>query len=79
MPGRERRITAGAGPGGRAVYFGVLVESFPNGFDRKERAWICAGYAHAVFRRARSGTKWITSRRLSAALIRWSILSECPV
>ena len=27
----------------------------------------------ADFRRARSGTKWISSRRLRAVLIRWSI------
>lgn len=48
----------------------------PPGLGRADT--VCASYAYAVFRRARSGTKWISIRRLSAALIRWSILSECP-
>ena len=34
--------------------------------------------SYAIPRRPRSGTKWISSGRLSAALIRCSILSECP-
>lgn len=47
---------------------------------RRSPAWSTAGAvdSYAVFRRARSGTKWISSRWLSAALIRCSILSECP-